>query len=132
MSCPSVKCVCERLVLSQAITFAGGVLTINLPEGSYSNCERYCLLIAQEIPEETTIAATVSITIGADTTAYPLVNCNCSNVNACQIYSRKIYPVKVHTDIQSGVFKLLAKTGCSRCSRAASALPIETTTTEEG
>ena len=127
----SVRCVCERLVLSQAITFADGVLTINIPEGVYGNEEKYCLLIAQEIPDTTTIAATVSITIGDDTTAYPLLNCNCTNVNACQIYTRKVYPVKVFTSIQDGVFKLLGNISCCGCnSRAAVALPIETTTAE--
>ena len=74
------------------------------------------LLLHRKFPDETTIAATVVITIGDDTTEYPLVNCNCSNVNACQIDTRRIYPVRVHTDIQSGVFKLLERTGCCTCS----------------
>lgn len=127
MSCPT-RCLCERFVLSQSVTFADGVLTINLPAGSYANGKKYCLVVAQKIPDETTIAATVVITIGDDTTEYPLVNCNCSNVNACQIDTRRIYPVRVHTDIQSGVFKLLERTGCCTCPRSAAALPVETTT----
>lgn len=131
MSCPN-NCLCERLILSQAVTFATGVLTINLPAGSYGNCEKYCLVIAQEIPDETTISATVVITIGADTTTYPLLNCDCTSVNACQIEYRRKYPVRVYTSIQDGVFKLTERIGCGRCVSAAAALPIETTETAEG
>lgn len=129
MSCPTTKCLCERLILSQDVTFEDNTLIINLPAGSYGNCEKYCLVVVQEIPDTTTISANVVVTIGDDTeTTYPLVNCNCTNVNACQIQSRCRYSVRVHTDIQSGVFKLLGKTNCCVCNRSAAALPVETTT----
>ena len=45
--------LCRRLVLSQAVTFADGTLTINLPAGSYANGCRYCIVVAQAIPAET-------------------------------------------------------------------------------
>lgn len=128
MSCPASKCLCERLVLSQEVTFEDNTLIINIPAGSYSNGCKYCIIVAQEIPDETTISANVVITIGDDTeTTYPLVNCNCSNVNACQIETRTRYSAVVHTDIQSGVFKLTGKTNCNTCNRAARAIPVETT-----
>lgn len=128
MSCPTTNCLCERLVLSQGITFADGTLTINIPEGSYSNGKKYCLVLVQEIPDTTTIAANVVITIGTDTTTYPLVNCNCTNVNVCQLESRRRYSVVVRTNVQSGVFKLTGKVGCNVCDHAAAALPIPATT----
>ena len=132
MSCPSTKSLCERLILSQAVTYADGVLTINIPSGSYANNEKYCIVIAQEIPTTTTIVANVVITIGSSTTTYPLVNCDCTNVLANQIETRKRYSTIVRTNIQNGVFKMLGNCSCTRCSNAAASLPIETTTTTEG
>ena len=128
MSCPTTKCLCDSLIITQNVTFANGVLTINIPEGAYKNGCKYCLVIAQEIPTTTTISANVVITIGANTTTYPLVNANCTNVNACQISYRQRYSTIVHTDIQSGVFKLTGPIGCRKC-RYSTALPIPTTTT---
>ena len=105
MSCRNK--LCKNLIISEAITFTTPNLIINIPAGSYANNQRYCLVIGQDIPTETTIAATVGITIGEDATIYPLVNPNCTNVNACQIATRSIYPCIVKTDISSGVFKLI-------------------------
>ena len=39
MSCK----LCKRLIISQAVTFADGTLTINIPEGNYTNGCSYCL-----------------------------------------------------------------------------------------
>ena len=128
MSCSNYKRICERLIISEAVTFADDTLTINIPEGSYLDCEKYCIVVAQTIPVETTIAADVVITIGDDTTAYPLLNCDCTNVTACQINTRTRYSVKVRTNIQDGVFSLLGKIPCSRCQDRARALPIPDTT----
>ena len=127
MGCKNIKKLCERLVLSQSVTFVDGSLIINIPEGAYNNNEKYCIVIAQDIPETTTIGANVVITIGADTTQYPLLNCNCSNVQVCQISARTRYSTKVITNISSGVFKLLGKTNCNCClynKQAAPSLPV--------
>ena len=129
MACSNIGCLCNHLVFSQAVTFADNTLTINLPAGSYGNQEKYCIVIAQEIPTTTTIAANVVITIGDDTTEYPLVNNNCTNVSACQLATRTRYATRVFTNIQSGVFKLLGNLNCMSCrcrSNAAPALPIPT------
>lgn len=129
MACSNVGCLCNHLVFSQAITFADNTLTINLPAGSYANQGKYCIVIAQEIPTTTTIAANVVITIGDDTTEYPLVNNNCTNVSARELSTRTRYATRVFTNIQSGVFKLLGNLNCSSCqcrSNAAPALPIST------
>ena len=79
MSCPAYKRLCNRLVISDAVTFEDDTLLINIPAGNYRNDEKYCIVVAQSIPEETTIIAPVAITIGTDTTTtYPLLNNNCT------------------------------------------------------
>ena len=81
MACSNIGCLCNHLVFSQSVTFTDGALLIDLPAGAYENGEKYCIVITQDIPVETTIAADVAITIGGDTTTtYPLVNSNCTNV----------------------------------------------------
>lgn len=138
MACPNVSCLCNHLILSQSVTFADDTLLIDLPAGAYENGEKYCIVVAQDIPEDTTIAADVAITIGGDTaTTYPLVNNNCTNVQACNISTRTRYATRVFTNIGSGVFKLLGNLNCFNCRRnnAAASLPItaaETTGGENG
>lgn len=130
MGCNPVKRLCKRLIISQAVTFADNTLIINLPTGSYANNEKYCIVVAQNLPDTTTITAPVVITIGDDdTTTYPLLNCNCTAVTACAINRRTRYSVVVNTGIADGVFSLIGKLPCSRCAEAADALPVATTTT---
>lgn len=127
MSCPNYKKLCNRLIISSAVTFTGGNLIINLPAGNYADKEKYCIVVAQNIPTTTTINAPVLITIGTGTTTYPLMNCDCTNVTACAINRRTRYSVCVHTNISTGVFKLLGRIPCSQCSNAAASLPIPVT-----
>lgn len=105
--------LCDRLIISQAVTFADDTLTINLPAGSYGNCCRYCLVVAQAIPAETTINAPVVVTIGAGTVEYPLVNKCCAPVTACAIRTRTRYPVVVATTAAGGTFKVLGRLACA-------------------
>ena len=88
MSCKPVCKLCPNLVISQAVTFTGGNLEINLPAGSYNDCEKYCIVVAQAIPDTTTINAPVYITIGTGTTLYPLTKRNCAQVTAAGIRTR--------------------------------------------
>lgn len=133
MSCPKYKRICERLVISNSVTFANDSLIINIPSGTYSNKEKYCIVVAQNIPATATINAPVVITIGEDTTnTYPLVNCDCTNVTACSINRRTRYSVVVKTDVASGVFALQGKLPCSRCGDNLASLPIPATTTPAG
>lgn len=53
MSCKNVCKLCNHLVISQSVAFTGGNLVVTLPAGSYSNGEKYCIVIAQSIPEAT-------------------------------------------------------------------------------
>lgn len=107
MSCKPVCKLCNRLVLSQAVTFAGGNLVINLPAGSYRNGEKYCIVVAQAIPAATTINAPVMITIGAGTELYPLTNRCCAQTTACGIRTRTRYSTVVSTSAAGGAFRLL-------------------------
>ena len=113
MSCKTVCRLCDRLVLSQAVTFADGTLTINLPAGSYANGEKYCIVIAQAIPEATTITAPVVITIGTGTEEYPLTNRCCAQVTAASLRTRTRYSTVVSTSATGGTFKMLGKGACA-------------------
>lgn len=115
MKCSNCNRLCNRLVISQAVTFADDTLTINLPAGAYNDREKYCIVVAQTIPATTTIGATVVITIGTDTTEYPLLDACCAPVSACAINTRTRYSTCVHTTPTTGTFNLLEKIPCSRC-----------------
>ena len=99
--------LCRRLILSAAVTFADGTLTINLPAGSYNNGQKYCIVVAQAIPAETTITAPVVITIGDGTVEYPLTNRYGVQVTANLIRSRNKYATRVSTTTTGGAFRML-------------------------
>ena len=113
MACSNVCKICPHLVISQAVTFADGTLTINLPAGSYNNGEKYCIVVAQAIPAATTITAPVVVTIGDGTVAYPLTGCNCAQLVACQIRTRTRYAARVVTTATGGTFRLLGRASCA-------------------
>ena len=110
MACKPVCKLCDRLVISQAVTFTGGNLVINLPAGSYNNREKYCIVVAQAIPAAATINAPVVITIGTGTEQYPLTSRCCAPVTACGIRTRTRYAAVVSTSAAGGTFKLLGNT----------------------
>lgn len=101
--------LCPNFILSQAITFEDDTLVVNLPDGSYGNRCKYCIVLAQAIPDETTINAPVVFTIGEGTTIYPFVNCDCTPIYASQVRTRRIYPTRVNTAVETGVFKYIGK-----------------------
>ncbi len=111
--CKNTCKLCDRLIISEAVTFAAGTLTVNIPAGSYADGCRYCIVIAQAIPAATTITAPVVITIGDGTVEYPLVKCNCAQVTACALRTRTRYPVTVSTNATGGTFKLRGHVCCA-------------------
>ncbi len=113
MSCKTVCRLCDRLIISQAVTFADGTLTINIPAGNYANGEKYCIVIAQTIPDTTTITAPVVITIGDGTEEYPLTNRCCAQMTAASLRTRTRYSVVVSTSATGGTFKMLGKGACA-------------------
>lgn len=113
MACKNVCKLCEKLIISQAVTFTSDTLIINIPAGSYGNDEKYCLVVAQAIPNATTINAPVVITIGTGTQSYPLLRCDCAQATACNIRTRTKYSTRVVTTATGGSFRLLGKTCCA-------------------
>lgn len=113
MPCKSVCKLCKRLVISQSVTYADGVLTINLPAGSYNNGEKYCIIIAQAIPDTAIIGAPVVFTIGTGTVTYPLVNRCCAQVTAAGLRTRTKYATVVSTSATGGTFKMLGNPACA-------------------
>ena len=104
--------LCDRLIISQAVTFTAPNLIVNLPAGAYQNCEKYCIVVAQAIPDATTINAPVFITIGDGTELYPLNQCNGVQATASGIRTRTRYATKVTTTVTGGAFRLLGKICC--------------------
>lgn len=111
--CGYVEKLCDKLVFSESVTFAGGNVVVNIPAGSYNNGCVYCLVIAQNIPTTATIAAPVVVTIGDGTELYPLTNSCCAPVTACGIRTRTKYAVRVSTTAAGGTFKMLGKPHCA-------------------
>lgn len=115
MSCPMTKCLCKHLIISTAVNFDGTNVLVGIPAGSYLDGEKYCIVIAQNIPTTATINAPVIIRIGATATNYPMVNCDGTPVTACSINTRTRYSTRVDTTPTGGNFRLTGKLSCSRC-----------------
>lgn len=111
--CGYVEKLCDRLVISDSVTFTGGNVVIDIPAGSYNNGETYCIIVGQAIPTTATIGAPVVVTIGGGTVLYPLVNSCCAPVTACGIRTRTKYTVRVVTTATGGSFKMLGKPHCA-------------------
>lgn len=113
MACNNVCKLCDRLVISQAVTFADDTLTINIPAGTYMDGCKYCLVIAQAIPAATTINAPVVVTIGDGTVEYPLTGCDCAQLTAASLRTRTRYATRVATNAAGGTFRLLGRAACA-------------------
>lgn len=127
--CSNVCKLCNRLIISQSVTFDDTTnnLIVDIPSGTYARGEKYCIVVAQSIPDTTTITAPVYISIGGDTdTLYPLVRCNCLQVTACSINTRTKYSTVVVTDTVTGSFKLLGNVPCYGNNGVIASLPIAT------
>lgn len=111
--CGYVEKLCNRLVISDSVTFTGGNVVIDLPAGAYNNGETYCIIVGQAIPTTSTIGAPVVITIGGGAVLYPLTNSCCAPVTACGIRTRTKYTVRVVTTATGGTFKMLGKPHCA-------------------
>lgn len=115
--------ICKRLVASVSVTVVGTALVVNIPDRSYNNCQKLCLLIAQEIPTTATRGMPVVITIGTDATQYPLVRCNGNPVTQEYIGQGNIYPLRVQTNATSAVFRVLCDLCCA--STNIQSIPVE-------
>ena len=113
-NCKNVCKLCPRLVISTETTFTAGTgLIITIPEGEYNDGEKYCIVIAQTIPAETTISAPVFVQIGAGSVLYQLDKCDCTQATACSMRTRTKYSTRVETTPTGGIFKLLGSVCCA-------------------
>lgn len=109
---------CCRKIYSTALTIVAingvNTLLISIPQQSFDDCQRGCIVITQNIPSTATINMPVAISIGGSVaTVYPLVTCNCRQVTACMIRPRRRYPFKVITNSTGGTFRILKNLSCS-------------------
>lgn len=119
--------LCDKMILSQSITFAGGNLVVDLPANSYQNGTKYCIVFAQTIPDTATINAPVVFTINGGATQYPFVNQDCTPIYASQVRTRRIYSTRVNTAVNSGVFKYIGKCCLpSNATTVSNSIPVET------
>lgn len=110
MACKNVCRLCDQLIISASVKFTAGTgLVINLPAGSYMDCEKYCIVVAQAIPDATTITSPVFITIGTGTELYPLNRCDGSQVLASELRTRTKYSTRVSTTATGGSFNLVGR-----------------------
>lgn len=112
-NCKAVCKLCDRLIISQAVTFATDTLTINIPAGIYQDGCKYCIVVAQAIPAATTINAPVVITIGDGTVEYPLNDRCCAQLTATALRTRTRYATRVSTTPTGGSFNLIGKACCT-------------------
>lgn len=116
--CNNRNCrICDKLIISDTVSIVTvdgtDTLVIDIPAGTYLNCEKYCIVVAQAIPDTATINLPVAFSIGGiTTTVYPFINCNCTQVTASGVRTRCRYPVVVCTNSTSGVFKALNNIRC--------------------
>lgn len=134
MSCnKNCNRLCPNLIISTSVTLTTvsgtDTLLINIPEGTYKNGCKYCIVVAQNVPTTVPIGTPVAVSIGGNTTTvYPLTNRCCAQVTACAIRTRTRYPVCVSTSATGGTFKVLSGLSCAP-NNALASLPVTTTTT---
>lgn len=120
MACKNICKLCKRLILSTAVGYftADNTLRITLPAGVYEDGEKYCIVVAQDIPAATTVNANVEILIGTGTAQYPLTTKCCEQVVAKAITTRTKYSTIVVTTPTTGAFRLIGDLeGCTQNTR---------------
>lgn len=113
MTCRNVCKLCDRLVISTAVTWNGTSVVVTIPEGSYNDGCTYCIVIAQTIPSTATINAPVVVQIGDGTVLYDVTRCDCTALNVCGLRTRTKYKARVETTSTGGIFRLLGDVCCT-------------------
>lgn len=122
-----VNRLCPHYIIadSASVILVGGVstLVIDLPEGTYGNCQKYCIVV-RTLPDNVTVNMPVAITIGGvPETVYPLV-CSKTGLQAvgCQVRGRSRIQVCVRTTATGGIFRAICGLG-SYCPDVLASLP---------
>ena len=114
MACKNICRLCDKLIISTAVTFTAGTgLIITIPQANYVDNCKYCIVVAQAIPTTTTITAPVFIQVGDGAVLYQLTQPCCDQVTACGIKTRTKYCTRVHTSGDTGTFRLLQRVCCT-------------------
>ena len=122
---------CPRKIYSSGVSIVtvDGVdtLVIDIPQQTFVNKQKGCLIITQNIPEAATLYMPVAISIGGvTTTVYNVVTCNCNQVTAPMLRTRRRYPFIVSANATTGVFKILKNLSCA-ANNAVATIPVATT-----
>lgn len=104
--------LCDHFIISTQVYFSANRLVIVIPKGCYNNNENYCIVVAQKIPDNTTVKAKVFIQIEGGSVLYPVTKCNCQPITACAIHTRTKYCMRVCTSPDGGIFKMLNTPYC--------------------
>lgn len=104
--------LCNNFIISTSVQYANNELVIQIPTGSYADNRRICLVIAQTIPNETTINAEVKIQVGSGAVLYDVINRNGLPLLAKSVRSRVKYPMIIQTSTDTGVFRLINGVYC--------------------
>ena len=112
MSCKNICSVCSKLIISTAVAFSDGNLVITIPSGSYGNLEKFCIVVAQNIPDTTTINAPVMIQVGSGPVLFSVMRPNCTPLTASGARTRTKYAMRVHTWSDTATFRLLSDVCC--------------------
>lgn len=116
MACRNIGHLCDKLIISQNINFANGTLAIILPDDvDIVDKNKYCIVLAQALPADTTINADVIVRIAGSPKPYPLVNKDFTPVSVRQIFEKTRYSTRFLNNIQDGVFRLMSDTKCGCC-----------------
>ena len=107
MACNCGCRCCPQLVRSTALTYNAetNVLSVSIPEATYLNHQRLCLVIAQAIPSSVNANTTVNILVGAGTTGYPIYTRFLNDVYADSLMTRRVYPLLAATDTEAFVIE---------------------------
>lgn len=104
--------ICPHFVVTTAVAFTDGSLVLTLPDDvTYSDNQKYCIVIGQTIPDTTTLNAPVVAVIGTGTTQFPLTRCG-SPVVSQQVSTRVKYPVIIKTTATGGSLAVLRELIC--------------------
>lgn len=110
---PNTNCrVCDNLVISTSVAISGTEMVITIPQATYTNNQKLCILIAQTIPASAT-PLPVTIQINGSETTIPFRTICGHNVYSDQLRTRTIYPIYAATDSQTFVYRL--KERCLPC-----------------
>ena len=114
MGCKPTCHLCDHLVISTAVNFdpQAAQVIIGLPEGTYENGEKYCIVVAQAIPASATVNAAVVATIGT-ATRYPVLKRDGTQMTAASLRTRTKYSTRADTSTPGGSFRLIGRCACA-------------------